>query len=96
MTIPEIVANVRYVTDSQGEKTEVLVPLSTWEALLASWKQLSEMLEDQEDRAILQEWLNKRATGEAETVTLHDLERELIADGLVMDFNRVLLPRLQV
>jgi hypothetical protein len=55
MTIPEIVTKVRYVTDSDGKKTDVLVPLTTWEALLASWKQLSEMLEDQEDRAILQD-----------------------------------------
>lgn len=83
MTFPEIVTKVRYVTDSQGEKTEVLVPLMTWEALLASWKQLIEMLEDQEDRAIVQEWLDKRATGKAETVSLDDLERELIADGLL-------------
>jgi hypothetical protein len=83
MTIPEIVTKVRYVTDSDGKKTDVLVPLTTWEALLASWKQLSEMLEDQEDRAILQEWLDKRTTGKAETVTLDDLEQELVRDGLL-------------
>jgi hypothetical protein len=83
MTLPEIVTKVRYVTDSQGEKTEVLVPLTTWEALLASWEQLIEMLEDQEDRAIVQEWLEKRAAGEAETVSLDDLEQELVRDGLL-------------
>jgi hypothetical protein len=78
MTFPEIVTKVRYVTDSQGEKTEVLVPLTTWEALLASWKQLVEMLEDQEDRATVQEWLRKRAAGEAAAVSLDDLEQELV------------------
>jgi hypothetical protein len=83
MIFPEIVTKVRYVTDSQGEKTEVIVPLTTWEALLASWKQLVEMLEDQEDRAIVQEWLKKRAAGEAETVSLDDLEQELVRDGLL-------------
>jgi hypothetical protein len=83
MIFPEIVTKVRYVTDSQGEKTEVIVPLTTWEALLASWKQLIEMLEDQEDRATLQEWFRKRTAGEAATVSLDDLEQELIRDGLL-------------
>ena len=42
-----------------------------------------EMLEDHEDQAILREWLQKRAAGEAETITLEELERELIAEGLL-------------
>jgi hypothetical protein len=83
MTTPDTWTNIRYVTDANGEKTEVLVPLMTWNALLASWKQLIERLEDQEDRAILQEWLEKRAAGEVDTISLDDLERELIADGLL-------------
>ena len=55
----------------------VLVPVATWEALLTSWKRLIERLEDEEDRAILREWLEKRASGEAETIPLDELEREL-------------------
>jgi hypothetical protein len=74
---------LRYVTDARGAKTDVLVPLATWEALLASWKRLIEKLEDEEDRAILREWLEKRAAGETETISLDDLERELTADGLL-------------
>src|SRR5260370_3101165 len=74
----EMLPSVRYVTDAHGEKTDVLVPLTTWEALLASWQQLIEMLEDQEDKAIVHDWLKKRAAGEAQTVTLDELERELI------------------
>ncbi len=34
-----------------------------------------------EDSAILQDWLQRRAAGAAETVSLDDLERELLADG---------------
>ena len=74
---------VRYVTDANGENTDVLVPLQTWKLLLASWRRLSELLEDQEDSAALQEWLAKRAAGEAEAVSLDELERELAADGLL-------------
>jgi hypothetical protein len=76
-------AAVRYVTDANGERTDVLIPLATWETLLASWHKLVEVLEDQEDRAILQEWMQRRARGEAETISLEELERELIADGLI-------------
>lgn len=80
---PKTLGNVRYVTDARGEKTDVLVPLSTWTALIASWQQLLSMLEDQEDRQILLEWLAKRAAGAADTISLDDLERELVADGLL-------------
>jgi hypothetical protein len=40
MTVAEVLASVRYVTDSNGEKTDVLVPVAVWEALLASWQEL--------------------------------------------------------
>jgi hypothetical protein len=83
MTIPEALSAVRYVTDADGEKTDVLVPLSTWEALLASWTRVMELIEDQEDRAVLHEWLQQRATGKADAMPLDDLERELTADGLL-------------
>ncbi len=83
LTLPKTLTTLRYVTDARGQKTDVLVPLATWEALLTSWKQLIERLEDEEDRAILREWLDKRAAGEGENMTLDELERELIADGLL-------------
>jgi hypothetical protein len=83
MTIPETLRAVRYVTDASGEKTDVLVPLRTWESLLTSWKQLVEMLEDEEDRAIVLRWLDRRAAGTAKTISLDELEQELIADGLL-------------
>jgi len=78
MTIAEALTTVRYVMGSNGEKTDVLIPLATWETLLASWKKLMELLEDQEDNAILKEWLEKRAAGEVEMILLDTLERERV------------------
>ena len=83
MTIAEALTTVRYVMDSNGDKTDVLIPLATWKTLLASRKRLIELLEDQEDNAILQEWLEKRAAGEVDMIPLDTLEQELIADGLL-------------
>ena len=51
--------------------------------MLVSWKEVIELEEDKEDSAILQDWLQRRATGGVETVSLDDLERELWADGLL-------------
>ena len=42
MTFSEALTTVRYVMDANGEKTDVLIPLTAWKALLASWKQLVE------------------------------------------------------
>jgi hypothetical protein len=83
MGVQETLGSIRYVTDVNGEKTDVLIPVPTWEALLAAWQRLIERIEDQEDRAVLKEWLAKRTAGEATTITLEDMERELVADGLL-------------
>ena len=83
MTIAEALTSVRYVMDSNGERTDVLIPLATWKTMLAAWKQLMELVEDQEDSAILQEWLEKRATGEVNMISLDALEQELVVDGLL-------------
>ncbi len=82
MVVTQAIATARYVVDSNGEKTDVLVPLAAWKTLLASWKHIIELLEDQEDSATLQGWLEKRATGEVDMISLDALEQELIADGL--------------
>ena len=83
MTIGEALETVRYVMNAKGERTDVLIPLTSWKAMLASWKQMMELIEDREDSAILQDWLEKRATGETDTITLDKLEQELVADGLL-------------
>ena len=74
---------VKYVADANGNKTDVLVPLEVWEAILSAWKETIERLEDREDLEIFQEWLQRRDAGQVETISLEDLEQELMADGLV-------------
>ena len=83
MTITEALTTVRYVTDSNGERTDVLISMTAWKALLLHWKALIDALEDQEDYAILQEWLEERAEGQADMISLEALEQELEANGLI-------------
>jgi hypothetical protein len=83
MNVTKAIKLVKYVADANGNKTDVLVPVEVWEAILAAWKETIERLEDREDLEILQEWLKQRDAGLVETISLEDLEQELIADGLV-------------
>ena len=83
MTVPEALRNVRFVVDSAGERTDAIIPLAAWQTLVAAWRQSLQRLEDQEDRAILLDWLDKRAADGAEMIPLEELEQELAADGLV-------------
>jgi hypothetical protein len=83
MKILDALESARYVTDPQGRKTDIVIPLETWKKLLQSFQSLLERLEDQEDRALLEEWLARRTAGETDTVALKDLEAELVADGLL-------------
>jgi len=83
MSAVEALATVRYITDAEGNKTDVLMPLATWEALVADWQEMAERLEDQDDAAIARDWLQRRMRGEAAMITLDQLEQELIADGLL-------------
>ena len=83
MKISESLEAARYMVDPEGNRTDVVIPMETWKKLLEAWERLIERLEDQDDRAILQEWLARRASGEKDTVTLAELEKELIADGLL-------------
>ena len=83
MNVTKAIKLVKYVADASGNKTDVLVPVEVWEAILAAWKETIERLEDREDLEIFQEWLQRRDAGQVETISLEDLEQELIADGLV-------------
>jgi hypothetical protein len=83
MNVTQAIKLVKYVADANGNKTDVLVPVEVWEAILAAWKETIERLEDREDLEIFQEWLQLRDAGQVETISLEDLEQELIADGLV-------------
>jgi len=83
MKISDSLASARYMVDPKGNRTDVVIPFETWKIMLEAWESLIERLEDQEDRAIFQEWLARRASGEKDTVTLAELEKELVADGLL-------------
>lgn len=83
MNVTKAIKLVKYVADASGNKTDVLVPVEVWEAILAAWKETIERLEDREDLEIFQEWLQRRDAGQVETISLEDLEQQLIADSLV-------------
>lgn len=83
MRIAESIADVHYITNPAGDRTDVIVPLSAWEALLAVLEEMADHLEDQEDVALLRDWLRARADGTAATIPLADLEDELRRDGLL-------------
>lgn len=80
---------IRYVTNDAGERTEVLVPVATWEALLSVLEQIIDHLDDEEDLTILQEWLAKRATGQLKMISIDELEGELLADGFLPNINKL-------
>ncbi|MFB2978282.1 hypothetical protein [Microseira sp. BLCC-F43] len=83
MTIKKCIKSVKYVANANGKKTDVIIPIEVWESLLASWENMVEALENREDAAIFQEWLHQKKNGELETISLDDLEKELISDGLI-------------
>ena len=82
MKISDALEGAKYVVDPQGKKTEIVIPLETWKKILASWKKLLELLEEEEDRASMKEWLESRSKGSVKTISLEELERELLANGL--------------
>ena len=83
MLISDALDRAKYVVGPDGNKTDVLIPLETWKELLVTWQHLVNILEDQEDREIFYEWLEKRAAGEAQTISLEELEQELGEDGSI-------------
>jgi hypothetical protein len=83
MRIAESLAAVCYITNPEGDRTDVIVPLPAWESLLALLEEVAERVEDQEDIALLQEWLRARAAGKTDMISLADLEEELRHDGLL-------------
>jgi hypothetical protein len=83
MTLSEALASARYIVDADGRKTEVIIPVETWQHVLATYERLITLLEDREDREILSSWFASRATKSETLISLDDLERELISDGLL-------------
>lgn len=79
----EALQSVRYLVDANGERTDAVVPIAAWNALIAAWKPLLEILEDQEDSEVLKKWLKERTAGDAKMVPLRELESELAFAGLL-------------
>ncbi len=52
----EVLSSARYLVNTQGSKTDVVLSLSVWEKVL-TW------LEDLDDRTIVQEWLPRLQAG---------------------------------
>jgi hypothetical protein len=75
MTLTEALASTRFIVNSQGQRTDVVLPLEAWEALM-SW------LEDLEDTAVVGErWADRKTR--AGWPTLDEVESELKSDGLL-------------
>lgn len=55
--------------------------------MMGAWERLMDALEEQEDLAIGRVWQQKRAKGEVETMSLDELEEQMIADGLLPSLN---------
>jgi len=54
--LDEVLSSARYLVDANGDKTDVVLPLSAWDKLLV-W------LEEADDRAVVQEWLPRLKLG---------------------------------
>lgn len=61
--LQETLASARYLTDGQGQRTDVVLSLTEWKKLLV-W------LENLDDRVIVQEWLPRLEAGPAKSNTL--------------------------
>lgn len=47
MKISDALASAKYVVDSNGNKTDVVIPMETWQMLLAAWQQSNKTLPDE-------------------------------------------------
>jgi hypothetical protein len=83
MTLTEALGAVRYVVDARGEKTDAILPVEAWKTLVTTWEKTLQLLEDQDDRALLRTWLEQRAAGKVDMMPLEELERDLEADGFL-------------
>jgi len=48
MKIADALASAKYVVDSDGNKTDVVIPIETWQMLLATWQQSNKTLPDEQ------------------------------------------------
>jgi hypothetical protein len=73
-----LIKQARFLVDTQGDKTDVVLPLSVWQQLL-DW------LEQLDDRLIVQEWLPRLKVGPKASGVLvwNDVEAEWSDEPIV-------------
>ncbi|RLT39573.1 MAG: hypothetical protein DWI57_10030 [Chloroflexi bacterium] len=59
MITQEALTAVRYVVNSDGDRTDVVIPWNTWREILTAWQTTIEGLENRENTAIPSEWLDR-------------------------------------
>lgn len=84
MALSEALAGVRFLTNTEGKRTDVLLSWEVWVLLLQLLQELMEQVEDREDAAVVGSWLEARAGGTVETISLEALESELRDDGCIL------------
>ncbi len=52
MKIADALASAKYVVDSDGKKTDVVIPMETWQMLLAAWQQSNKSLGDEQTEEV--------------------------------------------
>lgn len=74
----QMIASVRFLVDPAGNKTDVVVPWTTWKELL-TW------LEEADDRAIVRDWIPhlKAGPGKSGALRWSDVSNEWDDDGTV-------------
>jgi hypothetical protein len=82
MKISDAIAQANYLVDSEGKKTAVVLPVDTWEKLVADWERIVEALEDIDDIEIVRKaFADLEAAGgdrrKAGWVAWEDVEKEL-------------------
>jgi len=48
MKISDALASAKYVVDSDGNKTDVVIPIEIWRLLLAAWQQSNKTVPDEQ------------------------------------------------
>ena len=61
MILAKALANVRYVTDADGQKTDAILPIQVWSELLVQLKEIAQQTEEQEEIQLIQAGLQPSA-----------------------------------
>jgi hypothetical protein len=85
MPISDMLRGLRYVTDLNGERTDVIVPLESWRLLIESWQRMAEILEERGEIGLLESWIASRTASQDEPPNLDDFERRFKGNGFLSE-----------